>query len=136
MNLDIKLTILCGNVDVEVKTVFALVLHVRCRCVQVVGEPHRKHDLGQHSVDILGAHWRKLGSVTDLLPGARCLRGLETPFSYWRGGIGNAQVLLDRAQNLVVQLFADAPKLPVGCGDHGVLGGGEVCPLAGGERQA
>lgn len=131
-----KLTILCGNVDVEVKAVLALVLYIRRSCIQVVGEPYGKHDLWQHPVDVLRAHWCKLGSVTDLLPRAWCLRGLEAPLAHWRGGIGDAQVLLDRAQNLIVQLLAYAPKLPVACGDHRVLGGGEVCPLAGGQCQA
>lgn len=136
MNGLTKLTILCGNIYVEVKAVLALVLYITRSSIQVVGEPYGKHDLWQHPVDVLWANWCKLGSVTDLLPGSWCLRGLEAPLAYWRGGIGDAQVLLDRSQNLIVQLLAYAPKLPIACGDHRVLGGGEVCPLAGGQRQA
>lgn len=92
-----KLTILCGYVDVEVKAVLALVLYICRSCIQVVSEPYGKHDLWQHSVDVLRAHWCKLGSIADLLPGAWCLRGLEAPLAHWRGGVGDAQVLLDWA---------------------------------------
>lgn len=51
------LTILRGDVDVEVQTVLVGVLDVRGHDIQIGGKPDGQHDLGNGVVDVLGADW-------------------------------------------------------------------------------
>lgn len=127
-----SLTVLSGYVDVEVQAVLALVLNVRRCGIQVVGEPHRQHDLGQNPMHILGTDRRKLCGVADLLPRARSFRRLEAALSDGRGGIWHSEVLFHRGQDLIVELSSDASYLSVARGHDGVL---QVDPLARGEHQ-
>lgn len=119
----LQLTVFRGHIDIEVEAVLALVLDVARRHVQVVGEPHGEHDLWQHTVDVLWAHGRELRGVADLLPGPRGLRRLEAAVTNGRRGVGYAEVLLHRAQDLVVQILLDSSELAIVGGDYGVFGG-------------
>lgn len=127
-----SLTVLSGHVDVEVKAVLALVLHIRRCGIQVVSEPNRQHDFRQNSVNILGTDGCKLCCVADLLPRARSFRRLEAALSDRCGGIWHSEVLFHRGQDLIAQLPSDASDLPVASGHYGVL---QVDPLARGEDQ-
>lgn len=130
---NLELTVLSGHVDIEVEAVLALVLDVTRRHVQVVCEPHRQHDLGEHAVDVLGADGRELRGVADLLPGSRSLGWLEAAVADGRRGVGHAQVLLDGAEDLIVEVLLNAAEFAVVGGDYGVFG--RVYLLAGGQAE-
>jgi hypothetical protein len=113
------LTVLSGHVEVEVQAVLALVLHVGGGRLQVVGEPHRQHDGRQGPVQVLRAGGRQGGGVAHAGPRGRCLRRLEAAGAQGRRGVGHAQELHDRAQDLVVELAPHTAHSPVGCVHHG-----------------
>lgn len=107
------LTILSGNIDVEIKTILVLILDVRGDNIQVEGEPYWHHDLWHSIVDVLRADRRKMCGVLNPGPGRRRLWGHEAFFSHWRSGVGNTQVLVHGSQNLTRQGHAHTPELPI-----------------------
>lgn len=84
-------------------------------------------------MDVLRADGRKLRGVADLLPGSRRLGRLEAAVADGRRGVGHAQVLLNGAQDLVVEVLLYAAELAVVGGDYGVFG--RVYLLAGGQAE-
>lgn len=108
-----RLTVLRGDVDVEIETVLALILQVRSSSFQVLSEPHRHHDFRQRSVDVLWARgWEPCG-IPDVVPGSGRFGGLEAPISDGWRGIRNAEKLFHRAEDLVIQLLPNATDLPI-----------------------
>lgn len=115
-------TFLCGHVDIEVQTVFALVMHVCCHRVQVGGKPHRQHVSEQQSVlQVLRTHRSELCGVPDAWPRRWRLGGLKPAFSSRGHRIRYAQILLHGAQDLTGQRHPQSTQLPIVRGDGGVL---------------
>lgn len=61
----VALTILSGDIDVEVQTILVLVLYVGGDYIQVEGEPDGHHDLRHGVVDVLRADGGEVGGVLD-----------------------------------------------------------------------
>lgn len=112
------LTVLGGHVEIEVQAVLTLVLHIGGGCLQVVGEPHRKHDGGQRPMQVLWAGGRQGGGVAYAGPRGGGLRRLEAAGTQGWCGVGHAQELHDGTQDLVVELAPHTAHSPVGRVHH------------------
>uniref|UniRef100_A0AAY5EFB2 Secreted protein n=1 Tax=Electrophorus electricus TaxID=8005 RepID=A0AAY5EFB2_ELEEL len=92
--------------NVEVQTVFALLLQVRCHGVEVVGRPDGHHDIGHSVADVLWADGGEARGIPHARPSRGGIWGHEASylhtqkknnkpsFMFWTLMLGNSPSIL------------------------------------------